>query len=58
MTTSNPHHQETYFGAEDDRRKLDQEYGRFLRSSPELKLQFIRDLRRWKDWLEGQKGPK
>jgi hypothetical protein len=42
--------------SEEDRRKLDQEYGRFLRSSPELKLQFIRDLKRWKDWLEGQKG--
>ncbi len=48
-------HAQVGLESEEDRRKLDQEYGRFLRSSPELKLQFIRDLKRWKDWLEGQK---
>ena len=51
-------HAQVGVGSEEDRRKLDQEYGRFLRSSPELKLEFIRDLKRWKDWLEGQRTPK
>jgi hypothetical protein len=47
-------HRQAGIESEEQRRTIDQVYGRFLRSVPEVKEQFVRELKRWQDWLAGE----